>query len=62
MDGRITRQSKVCCGLTILLEKEGAPNQAMRIAERFRLYDRSDLDLTSDVYDSREEMLESLEE
>lgn len=34
-----------CAGALIFLERENRPNQMMRIAERFRLYDRRKLNM-----------------
>jgi hypothetical protein len=41
-----------CAGFLILLEKEGSPNQMMRISERLGMYDRRKLDMDAPVYDS----------
>ena len=41
--------SQYCAGALIFLEKRGAPNQMMRIAERIRLYDASKLNMKAKV-------------
>lgn len=41
--------SHFCAGALIALEREGQPNQMMRIAERLGIYDASKLDMTSPV-------------
>lgn len=38
-----------CAGALIFLEKRNAPHQMMRIAERFGVYDRTKLNMKSDV-------------
>ncbi len=38
-----------CAGALIYLEKRERPHQMMRIAERLRMYDRTKLDMDSDV-------------
>ena len=45
-----------------LKEKEGQPDQMMRISERLGLYDHSKLDMDAPVYDSWEHMIEQTEE
>lgn len=42
-----------CAGALIFLEKQNAPHQMMRIAERLGLYDRRKLDMTAAVVGSR---------
>lgn len=51
-EGELThaKDSAHCAGALILLEKLQRPSQAMRIAERFRLYDRTKLDMDAPVY------------
>lgn len=44
-----TRTSVHCAGALIYLEKREAPSQAMRIAERLGLYDRTRLDMSAPV-------------
>lgn len=46
---RATQESQACAGMLIFNERRGQPNQMMRIAERLGLYDRTKLDMTSDV-------------
>ncbi len=41
-----------CAGALIFLEKENNPNQMMRIAERFSLYDRRSMKMNSNIIDS----------
>lgn len=53
--------SEHCAGALILLEKIEQPNQMMRIMERIGVYDRTQLDMNSPVYDSPEDMLETFE-
>lgn len=50
-----------CAGFLILLEKEGVPNQMMRISERLGMYDPSILDMDAPVYDSVSECVEAHE-
>lgn len=38
-----------CAGALIFLEKQGAPHQMMRIAERLGMYDRTKLNMSVDV-------------
>lgn len=38
-----------CAGALIYLEKDDAPHQMMRIAERLGMYDRTKLDMDADV-------------
>jgi hypothetical protein len=45
----VTKDSQACAGALIFLEKRGMPNQMMRIAERFGVYDHSRLDMEADV-------------
>ncbi len=40
-----------CAGAMILMEKQSAANQMMRIGERLGMYDRSKLDMESPVFD-----------
>jgi hypothetical protein len=46
-----------CAGAMILLEKNNHPNQAMRIAERLRLYNRHELDMNANVFDTGKEFI-----
>jgi hypothetical protein len=51
-----TKNSKHCAGFLIFREKQNKPSQAMRIAERLGMYDRTQLDMTAPVFDSVEEL------
>lgn len=51
-----------CAGAMILLEKLERPNQMMRIAERFGMYDRTKLNMDSPVFNTGEEFIEAQEE
>lgn len=55
-DGRVTKNSLRCAGLTILLEKINRPTQMMRIEERLGMYDRRTMDMESPVFNSFAEM------
>jgi hypothetical protein len=54
-----TQQSEHCAGALIFAEKQDVATQLMRIAERTNGYDRTQLDMTADVYDSLEEMVQA---
>lgn len=47
-----TTESQFCAGALIMLEREEAPNQAMRFAERLGLYDPAKLDMAAPVVGS----------
>jgi hypothetical protein len=49
-DTRETKDSQHCAGAMILLEKMNAPNQLMRIAERFGDYNHKELDMEAPVF------------
>ncbi len=51
-----TTKTEHCAGALIMLEKMDNPNQFMNIGRFFGLYDPSNLDMNSDVYDSFNEM------
>jgi Family of unknown function (DUF6283) len=51
-DMEATERSQFCAGALIVMEHEGAPNQIMRVAERFGAYDRSVLDMEAPVHRS----------
>jgi hypothetical protein len=55
----VSESAKHCAGALILLEKEEAPSQMMRIAERLRCYDRTKLDMDAPVFDTFDEMIDS---
>lgn len=57
--GRVVKKSRACAGSLITMEKEDNPNQIMQIAERLGLYDRTQLNMDSPVFDSIEEWVES---
>lgn len=56
-----TEKSQHCAGALIFLEKNDAPNQMMRIAERLGLYDRTKLDMDSPVFDDESEFVDAQE-
>jgi hypothetical protein len=41
-----------CAGVMIILTREGRPNDAMQIAERFGMFDPRKLDMTAPVHES----------
>jgi ribosomal protein S27AE len=49
-----------CAGVMIILHREGRPNDAMQIAERFGLWNPANLDPDAPVYASTEEAIRSL--
>lgn len=51
------KDSQHCAGALIFAEKQDAPTQMMRLAERFGFYDRSKLDMGADVFDDLREMI-----
>lgn len=51
-EGEITEDTQHCAGVLIILEKENAPHQMMRICERIGFYDRRKLRMDAPVYDS----------
>jgi hypothetical protein len=63
-DGAARRSDseKHCAGATILLEKIGRPNQLMRIAERLRMYDPKQLDMSAAVFDSPAAMIKAMKQ
>lgn len=46
--GHVAKQEH-CAGAMIFLEREDRPNQKMRIAERFKMYDRNGLDMDAEI-------------
>lgn len=58
---KLDGSSQHCAGALIFAEKQNAPTQMMRIAERLRLYDRHKLDKKSfkKVFDNLAEMISS---
>lgn len=55
------KNQKACAGLMILLEKEGQPNQMMRISERLGFYDHTKLDMDAPIYDNIDDCIEGIE-
>lgn len=51
-EGSTNRKTQHCAGALILLEKLNRPNQLMRIAERIRCYDRTQLDMAAPVFEA----------
>ena len=51
-EGEAVEEGQHCAGAAIVLEKEGRPNQLMRISERIGFYDRTKLDMEAPVFDS----------
>jgi hypothetical protein len=45
----ITKESSFCAGALLVMENEGAPNQAVRMAERMGLYDAAAMDRSAPV-------------
>ncbi len=60
-EGVVTDDSIHCAGALIMLEKMESPSQMMRIAERLGMYDRTKLKMDAPVYDSADEMIETIE-
>jgi len=52
-----TDESEFCAGALILMEKDGGPNQMMRIGERLRMYDHKKLDMAAPVFDTGTQMI-----
>lgn len=50
--GRITNRARACAGALATMEREGRPNQIMRIAHRLGFYDPENLDKDAPVYPS----------
>lgn len=48
----IGKKEEHCAGAMIILEKLDKPNQMMRISERFRYYNRNELDMLEPVFDN----------
>lgn len=59
--GERTAKTAFCAGALILLEKEEAPNQAMRMGERLGLYDQTALKMDAPVHDTMDEFIEAQE-
>ena len=53
-------QPQHCAGAAIFLEKQNAPNQLMRIAERLGQYDYNKLDMEAKVFTSTEAMVKQM--
>jgi len=58
-DSQILPTSQHCAGAMIIHEKNDAPNQMMRIAERIGEYDRTKLDMDAPVFNTFEDMAEA---
>lgn len=58
-----TKKSKVCAGFMIFREKQGQPNQMMRIAQRIGMYNPKELmkdnPEVEEVYDDIDEMADA---
>lgn len=59
MEGEVTSRSRACAGSMITMERDGQPNQIMRIAERIGMYDPTRLEMDSPVFDSLQEWKEA---
>lgn len=57
-----TGKEQHCAGALLLMEHMERPNQMMRIAERLRLYKRDELDYTSLVFETDDDMIEAYRE
>lgn len=53
------KNSQMCAGYMIMLEKMEQPSQMMRIAERLGKYDRKKLNMQSPVYEDGDEMADA---
>ena len=53
---KVAEEKINCAGSLILLEKLERPSNAMRMAERLGLYDRTKLDMAAPVFESFAEM------
>lgn len=53
------KDSQHCAGALIFAEKQDAPTQIMRIAERLGRYNRVKLDMTANVFNSLAEMIDA---
>lgn len=58
----IDKKEEHCAGAMIILEKLDKPNQMMRIAERFRDYDRNKLDMLEPVFDNFKQFINAQED
>lgn len=58
-DGRdlIPPTAQQCAGVMIILTREGRPNDAMQIGERFGLFDPTRLDMAAPVFASTEDAI-----
>jgi hypothetical protein len=55
----VTADSQHCAGAAIVLARQGTPNRDMLMAERFGVWNRSELDLENkDVFQSMKEFIE----
>lgn len=55
-------QERVCAGSMIMREKNGIPNQMLRIAERLGFYDHTKLNMDSPIYEDADDMYEAMRE
>lgn len=56
----VNDRGRECGGAMATLEREGRPNQGMRIAERLGFYDPTRIDPDAPVYDSIDEWREAM--
>lgn len=52
-----TKNSQHCAGALIFLEKLENPNQLTRIAERLGLYNKSEMDMNSPVFNNKSDFI-----
>lgn len=52
--------ARECGGAMAVLERQGIPNQGMRIAERLGLYEPEQIDADAPVFDSLDEWVEAM--
>lgn len=55
--GRVHENTQHCAGVLIILQRDGRPNDAMQLAERFGYWDPKALDMSSPVYASAKSAL-----
>ncbi len=58
----IPATAQQCAGVMIILSREGRPNDAMQIAQRFGMFDPSRLDLSAPVFGSTQAAIDAQEE
>jgi hypothetical protein len=54
----VPQTAQQCAGVMIILTREGRPNDAMQIGERFKRCDPKGLDMTAPVYESTRAAIE----